>query len=345
MSSPPAGFERRHVVAVEDHLYHTTEMLETMARTAPAMLAWTTVCTIDEPGADTTAAVDDWLRRFTGVQIAARIDPGELPAEYAGRVFAIQAAQLVDVPSFARMVASLLLPGGVLVQDIHLSTLHCIPSDRWWDSIYVAATVRGMFAKRQPAVRFVSNKRGYSATFGRDLMDAGFDPREVMDKVELERVILPSALRDVDERFPLELTTADRATPLPVAADDESRREIEQRLDLVELDISGRAELGGRLVAAPVTFRTGSHEALTWQQLIEDRIRGGQGLAVSEVGQRLAEPGAERAEISNLAARHVHALRARLSDPGAIVTANHAYRLGPAVTVGRVRRRSSPNLR
>jgi ABC-type arginine/histidine transport system permease subunit len=52
-----------------------------------------------------------------------------------------------------------------------------------------------MFAKRQPAVRFVSNKRGYSATFGRDLMDAGFDPREVMDKVELERVILPSALR------------------------------------------------------------------------------------------------------------------------------------------------------
>ncbi|CAN5805945.1 hypothetical protein BH18ACI5_BH18ACI5_07740 [soil metagenome] len=345
MSSPPAGFERRHVVAVEDHLYHTTEMLETMARTSPAMLAWTTVCTIDDPGADTTSAVEGWLRQFSDVQIAARIDPRGLPPEHLGRVFAIAPSHLVDVPSFARMVASLLLPGGVLVQDIHLSTLHCIPSDRWWDSIYVAATVRGMFTKRQPAVRFVSNKRGYSATFGRDLMDAGFDPREVMDKGELERVILPSALRDVDERFPLGLMTADRPLAVPIAADDQARREIEQRLDLVESEISGRAELGGRLLGAPVTFRSGSQESLTWQQLIDDRIVGGPGLPVADVGQRLAEQGAERAEISNLAARHVHALRARLSDPGAIVTANHAYKLGPAVSVGRLRRRSSAYLR
>src|SRR5215211_6417906 len=129
MSSPPAGFERRHVVSVEDHLYHTNEMLEAMARTAPAMLAWTTVCTIDDPGADTTSAVDGWLRRFGDVQVAARVGPGELPPDYAARLFRIEPSDLVDVPSFARMVASLLLAGGVLVQDVHLSTLHCIPSD------------------------------------------------------------------------------------------------------------------------------------------------------------------------------------------------------------------------
>jgi hypothetical protein len=143
----------------------------------------------------------------------------------------------------------------------------------------------------------------------------------------------------------LELVTADVPTPFPVAGDEESRREIEERLDLVDWDVSGRVELGGRLLVAPVTFRAGSNEALTWQQLITDRIGGGSGVPVAAVGQRLAEEGAERAEISNLAARHVHALRARLSNPAAIVTANRAYQLDAPVAVGRVRRRSSIHLR
>ncbi len=339
MSSPPPGFERRQVVSVEDHLYHTAEMLDVMARAAPELLAWTTVCTIDEPGPDTSAAIAGWLTRFDRLQVAARVDARDFPADLARRLLAIEPAQLADVATFARMIASLLLPGGVLVQDIHLSTLRFVPADRWWESIYVAATVRGLFARRQPAVRFVSNKRGYSATFGRDLMDAGFDPREVMDKAELDQVIVPSIVRDVDSRFALEVATADRPAPAPLAADEESRREIEERLDLVEWDVSGRVELGGRLLAAPVVFRAGSNEAVTWQQLIADRISDGAGVPVAAVGQRLAEEGAERAEISNLAARHVHGLRARLSNPAAIVTANRAYRLDAPVTVGRVRRR------
>jgi len=152
------------------------------------------------------------------------------------------------------MVGSLLLPGGVLVQDVHLSTLYFIPADRWWESIYLAATVRGMFPKHQPAVRFVSNKRGYAATFGRDLMDAGFDPREVMDKAELEASVVPSIASDLDDRFPLELTSSVRSRPIPVPAHEDSRHEIEKALDLVEWDVSGRVELGGRLVAGPVTF-------------------------------------------------------------------------------------------
>src|SRR5687767_13818039 len=352
MSSPPAGFERRHLVAVEDHLYHTTEMLETIARTAPAMLAWTTVCAIEEPGNDTTATVDGWLRRFDGIQVAARVEARELETRYAARLLTIGPPHLADVPAFARMVASLLLPGGVLLQDVHLSTLPCIPADRWWESIYVAATVRGMFPKRQPAVRFVSNKRGYSATFGRDLMDAGFDPRDVMDKAELERVILPFIVGDIDNRFPLELTASSRGiqatapptSAVPLGSDEESRREVEGRFDLVAWDTNGRVELGGRLLDAPVTFRAGSNEGTTWQQLIADRIAAGTGVAVADVGQRLAEAGAERAEVSNLAARHVHALRARLGNPGAIVTASHAYRLLPDVTVASVRRRSSTHL-
>jgi hypothetical protein len=112
----------------------------------------------------------------------------------------------------------------------------------------------------------------------------------------------------------------------------------------VEWDANGRVELAGRLLSAPVTFRPGSQEAVTWQRLIAERIAGGAGVPVGEVGQRLAETGADRAEISNLAARHIHALRARLTSPAAIVTANHAYGLDASVIVGRVRRRPATHL-
>ncbi len=338
MSWPPSGFARRHVVSIEDHLYHTGEMLEAIARGAPELLACTTLCAIDEPGPDTIAAISGWLGSHDQVQIAARVEPSRFPPAQAARVRPIEAAHLSGVSEFARMVASLLVPGGVLVQAIHLSTLQFVPADRWWESIYVAATGRGLFATRQPAVRFVSNKRGYAATFGRDLMDAGFDPREVVDKAELDQIIVPSIARDVAARFPLVLTLPDGRSR-PVAADDESRREVDEQLDVVEWDVSGRVELSGSMVSNPVTFRSGSSEAVTWQALIADRIASGPGVAVADVGQRLAEPGAERAEISNLAARHIHTLRSRLTSASAIVTANHAYRLDDRVRVGRVKRR------
>jgi hypothetical protein len=345
MSSRPPGVERRLVVSVEDHLYHTAEMLDAMARVAPDLLGWTTVCTVDSPGPDTSAAVADWLRRFPRVQIAGAVDVGDFPDGDRQRLRPIDPGDLAEPLAFARTIASLLLPDGVLVQDVHLSTLRFVPADRWWESIYVAATVRGLFAERRPTVRFISNKRGYTATFGRDLMEAGFDPRDVMDKSELETVIVPSLVRDLEARLPLELVSSDDPSPLPMAAHESSRHELERRFDLVEWDVSGRVELGGRLLAAPVTFRAASNEGATWQRLIAERLDDGAGVPVLEVGQRLADADAERAELSNLAARHVHALRSRLSNPSAIVTVNHAYRLDAGVVVGRVRRRAGSYLR
>lgn len=333
------------MVTVEDHLYHTAELLDAIARRSPDLLAWTTCCAIDDPGRDTTAAVAEWIERYPSVRIAAVIDTAELPAAARGRVVAIDPKRLAELGSFARLVASLLRPGGILLQDVHLSTLRFIPADRWWESIYLAATVRGTFAQQPPAVRFLSNKRGYAATFGRDLMDAGFDPRDVLDKAELDDVVVPSLLRELDRRFPLELVTSATAPPVPIPPDDAGRREVEAEIDVVLWDVGGRLELGGRSVVAPVTFRSASQEARTWRQLIDDRVAGGTGLPISEVGARLSEPGAERAEISNLAARHVHALRARLVSGQAIVTAHHAYRLDPGLAVGVVRARESSNLR
>ena len=264
MSSPPAGFERRHVVSVEDHLSHTAELLQAVERVSPGLLGCLTCCAVDDPGTDTTAVIAGWLQRYSTIQVAACVDPRQLPSESASRLFAIQPQALAELTAFARLVASMLRSGGVLLQDIHLSTLRFIPPDRWWESIYIAATVRGTFARRPPAIRFLSNKRGYTATFGRDLMQAGFDPREVMDKAELETVIVPSVARSVQTQFPFELTSSDRQASLPVAADEDDKGEIAERLDLVLWDLGGRLELAGRLVPTPVMFRHGSQEALSW---------------------------------------------------------------------------------
>ena len=322
-------------------MYHTAEMLGRIAAIAPELLPCLTAFAIDAPGPDTTRAVADLLARHSALQIAARVDPAALDPDQRLRLVPIEEAQLADLSSFARTIAALLLPGGVLVQDIHLSTLAFVSRDRWWESIYAAATVRGMYADRPPAVRFLSNKRGYAATFGRDLMDAGFDPRDVMDKAELDATVVPAIARDVRERFPLLLEVPSLPSSLvtPVGEDDVSHREVDGALDLVEWNVAGRVELGGRLLNAPVVFRAGSQEGSTWQALIDDRFRAGDGVPVLDVGMRLAAAGAERAEASNLAARHIHALRARLTTPGAIITANHAYRLDERLLVGRVRRR------
>ena len=59
-------------------------------------------------------------------------------------------------------------------------------------------------------------------------------------------------------------------------------------------------------------------------------------MPVLDVGERIAPEGAGRAEITNLAARHLHGLRSRLQDGSAIVTARHAYRLADGLRVGRV---------
>ena len=126
---------------------------------------------------------------------------------------------------------------------------------------------------------------------------------------------------------------------MPIGEDDASHREVDEALDLVEWNVAGRVELGGRLLSSPVVFRAGSQEGATWQALINDRFLAGDGVQVLDVGMRLAAEGAERAEASNLAARHIHALRGRLTNPGAIITANHAYRLDDRLLVARVRRR------
>jgi hypothetical protein len=315
------GFARRPLVVVEDHLHHVSELLEVLSE---AEIRQTTVVCLDRSGPDTTRITVSWLERYPGLQVAARTGGAGLdPAVFE------------EASRFCKTVAGMLRPGGLLLQDIQLATLDFIPPDRWWESIYLANTVRGMFAGTPPACRFLSNKRGYEATFGRDLVDAGFDPRDVMDKSDLRGMVVPVVRSYLSRAFPLVLQIPG-APDAAVAKTEEDRREIESELDLVIWQ-GEPVEIGGRLLDGKrLAFKAGSQEAVTWLELIADRLEGGEGLPVVDVGARIAPEGAGRAEITNLAARHVHGLRGRLKDGGAIVTAHHAYRLGDGVRAGKV---------
>lgn len=329
---------RRPIVVVEDHLFHVTELLQAMAAEAPELLPHIAVLCLERSGPDTTAAVERWLASWPGLRVAAAVGVA------GGGATALDPQMLTVQPAFCRALAAMLLPGGLLLQDIQLATLSFIPADRWWESIYLAATVRGMFPSRPPVCRFFSNKRGYEATFGRDLAEAGFDPRDVIEKGDLKQVLVPTLRSFLARRFPWHLTTGGQppVTSIAVGATDEDRREAEAALDLVVwLAADGSLDLGGREIAGGrrLRLRSGSPEAETWKSLAADRLAGGEGLPVVDIGERLAPPGALRAEATNAAARHLHLLRSRLNDPGAIVTVRHAYRLreGLRVGVGRLR--------
>jgi hypothetical protein len=336
------GFARRPLVCVEDHLHHVGELLEAIAEHDVSLLEQLTVVCLDRPGPDTALCVERWLAASPGLQLAAAVGPPADP-----RFRPLQAELFSTAHRYCREVAALLRPAGLLVQDVQLSTLRFLPEERWWESIYLASTVRGMFAELPPACRFLSNKRGYEATFGRDLLDAGFDPRDVMDKTELAGTVVPVLRAHLDSAFPLRLSwVRGEGAPrtLAVSGGEADGREIDERLDLVLWQRGGGAvELGGRLVAGEggrrrVACRAGSHEANSWSALFADRLAAGPGLPVVEVGRRIGPEGADRAELTNLAARHVHGLRARLEAGGAVLrTVDHAYRLDASLAVGVVR--------
>lgn len=338
----PGRFGRRPVVVVEDHLAHLSELVAAIAADCPRLAASLTLVCVDRPGPDTDRAVDDWLDALPAVQVVAATEP------VAARVEPLRPDALEAQSAYCSTIARCVRPGGLLVQDVQLGTLRFISAERWWESIYLASTVRGMLSQRPPSCRFISNKQGYEATFGRDLVEAGFDARDVIDKRELHQVVVPTLRAALDAGFPLDLTfvTADGEHGASVVGDDAAARaEVEANLDLVLWPWrDGTVELGGRALEVAgerrcLSVRGDSPEAVTWGELVNGRLDGDAGVGVLEVGARVAPAGAGRAESTNAAARHIHTLRGRLADRAAIVTADHAYRLSASLAVGRATRR------
>jgi hypothetical protein len=339
---------RRPLVVVEDHLYHIDRLLGLLHLHAADLQARLTVVCLDRRGPDTQAAVDEWLTKYPHVRIVADIER-EGTSAWSNRLQSLPAAALRSGPAYARTIAELLAPRGLLVQDIQLETLRFIPADQWWESIYLANTIRGMYADRPPQCIFSSNKRGFHATFGKDLLEVGFDPRDVLHKDDVEQDLVPLLRRRLRDAFPLELRMAGESTGQAggtewLTADAVELEQLSQRLELIiwddraaKLGLSGRCVQGRQ---ARLDLTSDGHEAVTWRELVAARIEGRLGVSTRELGERVAPEFSLPAEHSNAAARHIYALRKRLRAPDLLITADHHYALAEELSVGWVRPRS-----
>ncbi len=339
------ALQRKPIVVVEDHLYHIGEILQMLCDQAPDLAAQLCLVCLDRPGPDTDAAVADWLARQPDLLVAAAVAPSAVPDCDRARLRTLAPVCFTDATTYCRTVAGLLRPGGLLLQDIQLSTLQFLPDERWWESIYLANTIRGMFAVAPPHGRFMSNKSGFEATFGADLFEVGFDPREVLAKHRLAEQLVPVLQRFRRRAFPLVCRLpADDGWPrdlwLSDHPDEPLRPETFADL-LLWCDRHGVSKLCGAQVKpragkSDIPLKTDSRELETWRDLVDAFLADRPGLPVRTLGRRLAPDDAGNAEIANAAARHIHALRARLLDGSLIETQDSHYRLGARRVIGSV---------
>lgn len=334
-------FGPRPLVVVEDRVYHISELLGTIQRNASHLLPNLTIVCLDRVGPDTDAAVSDWQKDYPTLQIASRIEDSSL-GESSQQIFRLSDDVFVNQNDYCKTIAGLIRKQGLLVQDIDLESLKFISRERWWDTTMLASTVRGIVGDRAPRCAFISNKRGYEATFGSELLAAGHDPRDVMNKYELERVVVPFIGQHLQEFFPWTLEYSNAPGSINdclVSRNELCMREIELELDLVLWPEQNQSmQMGGRAFASSkkpsFTLSADSNEAITWMALIQSRLQDSDGVEVQAVGQRVAPQGALRAEATNAAARHIHSLRKRLEQPQNIVTVQGHYRLADELNVG-----------
>ena len=298
-------------------------MLEAVERVSPDLSPCLTCCAIDQPGSDTTAMVSGWLSAIS-LQVAACVEPSDVSAASVHRLFR---SRSVACRSSARSRgwSRHCFSRAAFCCRMSISRRYASSSRSVGINLRGRDRARHVCAKASCSA-VLSNKRGYTATFGRDLMDAGFDPREVMDKAELETVIVPSIARELRARFRCHLRTPDRDRPTPVGSDADARQDLDSQIDVMLWDI-------GRPAGAERTCAPGSggisrrlERSTTWQELILDRIHRGPGLAVTAVGERLADARRRAGEISNLAARQSMRCAPDSERPGA---SNPEPRLSP----------------
>ncbi len=337
-------FSSRPIVVVEDRVYHISELLGTIQRNAARLLSHMTIVCLDRAGPDTDAAILEWLKGYPGVQIASRLNQRDLFSTAGKQIEPLFDEVFTSQNEYCKKIASLIKKRGLLVQDIDLESLKFIPRERWWDSTMLASTVRGIAGARAPKCAFISNKRGYEATFGSELLAAGHDPRDVMNKYEMERVVVPFLDRHLNSYFPWHLNWLDAAgikNRCLINSDDAEKRNVESELDIIRWPEKDQSiELGGKAFSpskkSSIVLTADGNEALTWSGLIHARLQNQEGVEVQTVGQRVAPQGALRAEVTNAAARHIHSLRKRLTNPQHIVTVQGHYRLADELAIGMV---------
>jgi len=336
-------FPPRPLVIIEDHVYHISELIKNMRQDFSDLTRNVTIVCLDRPGPDTDEAVGEWLDLNPELQVASRIDAENDFSELANRLFFLPKRVFQNQNEFCQTVAGFLRNGGLLLQDIELESLEFIPRDRWWETTYLASTVRGIFGDGSIHCAFFSNKRGYEATFGAELLAAGHDPRDVLNKLEPARIVLPFLENHLNKNFPWFMKWCESGSGLVptetcrVSSEIKLQEEINDCMDVVCWpSINGTAKLCGRSVAGKqscVQLPDTSKEVATWTALVEAALNGQPGVEVIEVGKYVAPAGALRPELTNAAARLIHTLRKRLLDGQDIVTVDGRYRFRDGLRV------------
>lgn len=328
----------RPLVVVEDHLDHLESLRDVLR--ARNLLGETTFVCLDRSGPDTDRMLRRWLDDGSLlVHAAVGTDSPVHP-----RLRPLEPEVLRDHSAFARLVAGALRPGGLLLQDVQLETLEFVSPDLWWETIHLACTVRGALPNDPPVVRFLSNKRGYQASFGARLMESGFDPRDVLDKDRLESSVASVIESTLERQFPAQLSVRGPEGSVVrrlARGTDAECESLAQSFDLLGRERGdGTLELrGSAVVAGPLVLEPSRVEWPTFRALLDDAFAEGPAPSVEEVGRRTAPDGALAAERSNAAARHVHRLRRKLRDPACVETRAGHYHLQGDLRVGRIRTR------
>lgn len=338
-------FTCRPLLIVEDHVYHISQLLRTIQSSCKELASNLTVVCLDRAGPDTDAAVQEWLGQFVNLQVAARVSELSHFDGCEHRLLPLDPDVFSNSNCYCKQIARLLRKRGLLIQDIELETLEFVPRDRWWESTMLASTVRGIVGDRAPHCAFISNKRGYEATFGAELLAAGHDPRDVLNKLDLQRSVLPFLNNYMDKHFPwmLRWDDASLAGSGPcecyVACDSGECSEVESELDVVLWPVKDdTCMVGGRVFdsqkRSQFQLPVDGNEFQTWRALVSAKLDGRDGVEVAALGARVAPAGALRAEATNAAARHIHSLRKRLANPQDILTVQGHYRLCEKLKVG-----------
>ena len=340
LSGSGTSIETRPIVVVEDHFHHISKLAQSISKNARELYDSLTIVCLDRPGPDTTHAALELAERHPTLQLVAAVDQLACREAKAYRVAEFPESMLTDQNEYCKTIASLLRPNGLLIQDIELETLEFIPKDRWWESTFLATTIRGIFGQGNLNCCFFSNKKGYEATFGAELLASGHDPRNVLNKNDLDKIVVPKMFRFLKETFlwTLNYLTIGNGDPRPilVSENEQEKRTFENALDLLigppqnkQIAISGNAFVQ----ASGSKLSIDSNEAITWRDLVTAAFRN-QGISTHELGKRIAAEGASKAEATNSAARHIHSLRKKLDDANSIITVDGEYRLGDGLTVG-----------
>ena len=281
----PRNLYRKPLVIVEDSLKDLTKLLATFSKTDPEIMGNLTAVCVAPEGTDTSESVKGWIATYPRLQVAACVQTES--ASEGSRVLNIQRFVSQDL-ELSRVLTELLMPGGVLLQDIHLDSLPFFRSDNPWAACFALANhCRGFCREKKDLNYAFMSKMEFPAGFTAQVVLRKFDATWVFNKLDGTRMLrcIPDHIR---EEFPwwLRFRGYDRKSPLAISRKKSTEAAVSREFDFVLWPRSSSLyELMGRGVnlerTSALQARTQLFKAL--KMLVDDSLIDGPGVSAQEL--------------------------------------------------------------